>query len=135
MDAVADLGPGRCSSGLEEARARTGSRGHGKPQVCERGRRRDPPSRRPLEQTLLEEERLVDVLDGLRLLGDRDRERVEPYGLTGERRAQRGENRAVDLVEPSPVHLEQPEGGPARLPRPPPPPPPPPPFPPPPSPP
>ena len=59
----------------------------------------------------LQEERLVDLLDGLGLLGHRDRQRAEPDRLAGEGLAQRGEDRPVDLVEAQLVDLEQRERG------------------------
>ena len=69
------------------------------------------PRGRAQEQTLLEQERLVDVLDGLGLLGDGDRQRAQPDRLAAERLAQRREDRPVDLVEPELVDLEQRERG------------------------
>ncbi len=62
---------------------------------------------RALEQTGLEQERLVDLLDRLRLLRHRHRQGVEADGLAGEGRAQRGQDRTVDFVEPELVDLEQ----------------------------
>src|SRR5262245_19243274 len=97
--------------GLEQARPGSGIRGHVQAEVRVRGGCRDPAPRCPLEQTLLEEERLVDVLDRLGFFGDRDRERVEPDGLAAEGLAQRPQDRAVDLVEAALVDLEQREGG------------------------
>ena len=73
----------------------------------ERGRGRDAAARRALEQAALEQERLVHVFDGLGRFADRDRERAEPDRPAGERAAQRGEDRPVDLVEAELVDLEQ----------------------------
>ena len=67
----------------------------------------DPAARRALEQARLEQERLVDLLDRLRLLRHRDREGVEADRLPGEGLAERGEDGAVDLVEAELVDLEQ----------------------------
>src|SRR5215207_824660 len=117
MDASGTLFPseGRArratSSGLEQAGAAAGLGGDVEPEVHVRGRGRNAPSWRSLEQTLLEEEGLVDVFHGLGLLGHRDGERAEADRLTRERLAQRGEDRPVHLVEPALVDLEQGEGG------------------------
>ena len=63
-----------------------------------------------VEQAGREQERLVDVLDGVGLLGHRDRERVEADRAAGERDAECLEDRAVDLVEPEFVDFEEDEG-------------------------
>ena len=65
------------------------------------------PARGPQQQAFLEQERLVDVLDGLGLLGDGDRQAAQSDRLAVERLAKRADDRAVDLVEPELVDLEQ----------------------------
>ena len=75
--------------------------------VREAGRRRDPARGRALDEPAQQQERLVDVLDRLGRLADRDRERAEPDGPADERAAQRVEDRPVDLVEAELVDLEQ----------------------------
>src|SRR5680860_917500 len=62
---------------------------------------------RALEETLLQEERLVDLLDGLGLLADRHGQRGEPHGTTGKMATQCPEDGPVDLVQASLVDLEQ----------------------------
>ena len=69
--------------------------------------RGDPALRGAIEQAGGEEERLVDVLDGVGLLGHGHRERVEPDGSAGERDAECGEDGSVDLVEAELVDLEE----------------------------
>ena len=69
--------------------------------------RGDPTAGRALEHARLQQERLVHLLDRLRLLRHRHRERVQADRLAAERVAQRGEDGAVDLVEAELVDLEQ----------------------------
>src|SRR5438270_265790 len=68
-----------------------------------------PPSGRPLEHAELQQERLVDVLDGLRFLTDADGERGEADGPAAEAPAHGVENGAVDLVEAVLVDTEESE--------------------------
>ena len=65
------------------------------------------PRGRAPEQPALQQERLVDVLDGVGLLGHRHRQRAESDGLAGERLAQRPQDRPVDLVEAELVDVEE----------------------------
>ena len=67
----------------------------------------DPAARGALEQTPLDEEGLVYVLDGLRRLAHGDGERREADGAAGEAVAHRVEDRPVELVEAQVVDLEQ----------------------------
>ena len=57
-------------------------------------------------QTLLDEERLVDVLDRLGLLTDRDGQRRQPDRTAAELLAQGAEDRPVDLVQTTVVDAE-----------------------------
>src|SRR5207302_10912687 len=54
------------------------------PEVLVGAPRRDPPARRPLEEAELQQVRLVHVLYGVDLFGDRGRDRVDPDWATGE---------------------------------------------------
>ena len=72
--------------------------------VCERGG--DAAARGPLEETRLDEERLVGVLHRLLLLGHGDGEGGEPDGATAELVDDRFEDRAVDPIETHVVDLE-----------------------------
>ena len=75
------------------------------------GRRRgDPPPGRALEKPFLQQVGLVDVFHGLWLFANRDGEGRQPDRRSAERTAQGGEDAPVDLVEPSLVDLEEPEG-------------------------
>ena len=71
---------------------------------------RDPPSRGALEEALLEQIGLVDVLDRVRLLSHRDRQRAEADRAAAELGADRAQDLAVQPVEPGRVHLEHVEG-------------------------
>src|SRR6266850_7323669 len=74
-----------------------------------RQRRRHPTLRGADEETFLDEERLVDVLDRVPLLADRRRERVEPDRTPRELVDDGEEERAVHLVEARFVDVEEPE--------------------------
>ena len=69
--------------------------------------RHDPPTRRALDEPELEQVRLVDVLDRLGLLAQRDRERREPDRAASEALDDRAQERAVEPLEPGLVDLEQ----------------------------
>ena len=85
-DDVAHVSPrGACCRLCEEAGSIARSLGSVQTEVVERGRGRDPAARRPLEQPALQEERFVDVFDGLRRFTDCHRERAEPDRAPGER--------------------------------------------------
>ena len=58
-------------------------------------------------QALLQQVGLVDVLDRVVLLADRDRERREADRAAGELLADRAQDLAVEAVEPALVDLEQ----------------------------
>ena len=114
MDASGTLFPwrrARCPLGSNRLGPPPDSAGTSSPRCTYAAGGGDPAAWRSLQQALLEQERLVDVLDGLGLLGHRDRERAEADRLARERRAQRVEDRPVDLVEPTLVDLEQGQGG------------------------
>ena len=87
--------------------ARSGRRRAAQAEVLARRRRRHPAARRAHEQALLDEERLVHVLDRLGLLADADGQRRQPDRAAAELLAQRGEDGPVDLVEPALVDAEQ----------------------------
>ncbi len=76
-------------------------------QVGERRGGRHPPARRALDQAQLEQIGLVDVLDRVLLLADRDRERREPDRAAAELLADRAQDLAVEAVEAELVDLEQ----------------------------
>ncbi len=69
-----------------------------------------PPARRALQEAELEQIRLVDVFDRVRLLAERDRERREADGPALELVRDRVEQIAVDALEADVVHFEQLEG-------------------------
>ena len=66
-----------------------------------------PPARGPLEEPELQEVRLVDILDRVGLLAERDRERREPDGTAAELRRDRVEQLPVDPLEALLVDLEE----------------------------
>ena len=80
--------------------------GHG-PQVRPGPGRRHPAPGRPLDQSLLEEVRLVGVLDRVGLLADALGQGRQPDRPTVEPPAQRVEDGPVDLVQTELVHPEQ----------------------------
>ena len=67
----------------------------------------DPPARRALEEAELEQVRLVDVLDRVGLLAERDGERREADRAAAELLGDRRQQLAVDALEPAAVDLEQ----------------------------
>src|SRR5947209_5501004 len=75
--------------------------------MLEGGGRRDAAARGALDQAALEEVRLVDFFDRVRLLGDRDRERREADGAAAELLRDREQDVAVEPVERGRVDLEQ----------------------------
>src|SRR5688572_26534624 len=77
--------------------------------------RGDPPARRALQETLLDEERLVEVLDRAALLADRRGDRLDAGRSAAVLLDDRAEDLAVDLVEAVLVHLQQTERAPRRL--------------------
>ena len=77
------------------------------PEVPKRRRRRDATARRAHDQALLQQVRLVDVLDRVLLLADRNRERREADRAAAELRADRPEDVAVEAIEAALVDLEQ----------------------------
>ena len=108
-------GADRRRSGVGRALVARAERAVGRPApdgVERRGAPRPPAGRRgprgrAHEQPLLDEERLVDVLDRLGLLAHADGERRQADGTAAELLAQRAEDGPVDLVEPALVHAEQ----------------------------
>src|SRR4029079_7615402 len=64
-------------------------------------------ARRALEEAELEQERLVDVFDGLCFLTERNRKRREPDGPAAELLHDGAKQLAVEAFEPCAVHLEQ----------------------------
>src|SRR5262245_14016156 len=77
------------------------------PEVLVGPPRRCPPPWRPLQQPLLQQIRLIDVLEGVGLLVDRDGQRRQPDRAAGELPADRAEDLAVEAVEAEVVDLEQ----------------------------
>ena len=80
-------------------------------EVGVRGRHRDAPAWRAGEHPLLDQERLVHVLDRLGLLADADRQRRQADRAAAELAAQGVEDGAVDLVEAELVDPEQRQPG------------------------
>ena len=64
----------------------------------------------PLEETELEQVRLVDVLDRVRLLAQRDRQRGKPDRAAVEALDDGAQQLAIDRLEATLVDLEQLEG-------------------------
>src|SRR5262245_24108692 len=77
------------------------------PEVSIRRRRRHAPARRALKETVLHQERLVDLLDRVRILADRRTDRVQPDGTAIELLDDRLENACIHVVEAEHVHVEQ----------------------------
>src|SRR5215207_2003373 len=100
-----------CASRSEQACG--GALGHRDAQVVEAALGHHPAPRSPLDQALLEEIRLVHVLDRVLLLVDGRRERREPDRAARELARDRVENRAVVAVEACAIDLQQAQ----RLPR------------------
>ena len=71
----------------------------------------DPAARRPGQEALPDQERLGDLLDGLALLTDRDRQRGEADRAAAEPPAQRVEHGPVEPVEAELVDLVELERG------------------------
>ena len=71
-----------------------------------RQRRRDPAARGPLQEALLDQERLQHVLDGVALLADRRREVVDADRSAGELLEHRAQELAVHHVEARHVDVE-----------------------------
>ena len=71
----------------------------GEAEMDPRPRAGDPTPSGPLQETLLEQVRLVGVLDGVGLLADALRERGQADRPAGEAATQHVEDRSVDLVE------------------------------------
>src|SRR4051812_20450968 len=92
---------------LEEPRRPVGRRRGRQTEVLPGRGQRDAAARRAHEQTLLDEERLVHVLDRLGLLAHADGQRREADRTATELLAQGAEDGAVDLVQPALVHAEQ----------------------------
>ena len=86
-------------------------RGRLEPEVAEGALGGAAAARRPLEQAALEQVGLVDVLDRVRLLADRDGERREPDGAAAEVRADGREDLAVQAIQALVVDLEEVERG------------------------
>ena len=76
-------------------------------EVVERPPGRGASARRALDQTLLEQIRLVDVLDRVLLLSHRDGERRETDRTAAELLADRPQDLAVEPVQPGAVDLER----------------------------
>ena len=68
---------------------------------------RGPAPRRALDQPALEQVGLVDVLDRVLLLADRDRQRRQADRAAAELLADRAQDLAVEAVEALVVDLEQ----------------------------
>ena len=75
--------------------------------VLERGRGGDPPARGALDEPLLEQVGLVDVLDRVGLLADRDRQRGQADRAALELLADRPQDVAVEPVQAGVVDLQQ----------------------------
>ena len=75
--------------------------------MLEGARGRGAPARRALDQSALEQVGLVDVLDRVLLLPDRDRERRQADRAAAEALADRAQDLAVEAVEALVVDLEQ----------------------------
>ena len=69
--------------------------------------RHDPSTGRPLDEAELEQVRLVDVLDRVRLLAQCHRQRREADRASVEALDNRTEERTVRALEPTAVDLEQ----------------------------
>ena len=76
-------------------------------EVRERAIRRHAAPRRPVQEPLADQERLVGLLDGLGLLADGVRERREADGVAVEAHGEHLEDRPVDLVEAELVDAEE----------------------------
>ena len=105
------------ATSVEEAGHAAAIGGQGKAEVCPCSRHRDAAAGRAGDHALLDEERLVHVLDGLGLLADADRHGAEPDRAAAELLADRVEDRPVDLVETELVDAEQLQAGLGRVPR------------------
>ena len=66
----------------------------------------DPPARRALEEAQLKQERLVDILDRIDLLGQRGRQRREADRPAVEQLDDRPQQPAVVLIQPQLVDLQ-----------------------------
>src|SRR4051794_6488154 len=71
----------------------------------------DAAARGALDEALLEQIRLVDVLERVLLLGDDDREGRQAYGAAVELLDDRAEDLAVEAVEAFVVDFHEVEGG------------------------
>ena len=87
-----DAGRSRVSSRASAQSGQRSGRAIERAEVLVGGRHRDPAARRADQQALLDEERLVDVLDRLGLLADGDRQRRQPDRTAAELLAQRAED-------------------------------------------
>src|SRR5262249_28745815 len=92
---------------LEQLGSLAGDGGRVQTDVRETGGGRDPSAGRALDQSALQEEGLVHVLDRFRSLAHGNRERAESDRAADEGTAQRIEDRPVDLVEAELVDVEQ----------------------------
>src|SRR5262245_60522209 len=77
------------------------------PEVSIRRRRRHAPTRRALKETMLHQERLVDLFDRVRILADCRTDRVQADGTAIELLDDRLENACIHVVKPEHVHVEQ----------------------------
>src|SRR5438477_4206224 len=88
-------------------------RRHGRPRPSAEVRvgegRRHPALRRPREESFLDQEGLVDVLDRVALFADRGGERVDAHGSAGELVDDGEKQRAIHLVEAGLVDVEESE--------------------------
>src|SRR5262245_1007884 len=73
--------------------------GRGQPEIRVGTRRGDPSPRRAVEKAGLNEERLVDVLDGVFLLVDGGGQAVDAHGPAAELVDDRPQQLAIELVE------------------------------------
>ena len=73
--------------------------------------RRDPAARGPLEEADLQQVRLRDVLDRVRLLAESGGQARDPDRSPAELLDQRAQDLRVQRVQPELVHVEQLEGG------------------------
>src|SRR5690606_11215825 len=73
-------------------------------------RRSDATARRPLQKALLDQVRLVDLLDGARVLARRDGQVREPGRAAAELLDEREQDALVHVVESFLVHVERFEG-------------------------
>src|SRR5689334_22915276 len=80
------------------------------PEMAKSVRRQKPSARRALQETLLDQVRLDDVLDGVARLGERGRDRLDAHRPAAEALRDDSEIAPVHLVEAARVDLEERKG-------------------------